>query len=190
MNDTCESRRMMLQIADGSKQAFDLFYETHHRFVLQIAYKILGDRVEAEDVCHDIFLEVFQKSNEYSPSKGSVKAWLAIKTKSRCLDRLRKKKPVLVNKLEAILNQEVTAVDSYVLSQIERDILLDALQHIPEKQREVIYEAYFNGRTHMELADLLHIPLGSVKSIIRYGINNLRKHQSLVHWMNSSGGEK
>ncbi|MBM7572404.1 RNA polymerase sigma factor [Aquibacillus albus] len=190
MDDKQESVRLIEEIGYGSREAFDRFYEMFIPFVFQIAYQITGDRLEAEDVCHDVFLEVYQKSEQYNASKGSVKAWLAVKTRSRSLDRLRKKKGLLVDRLELFLTREASDAELHVLSHIEKEIVSEALKHLPQDQQKVIYGCYFEGMTQREMASEMNRPLGSIKSMIRYGLNNLRKQKGLLHWTGSSGGEK
>lgn len=181
-----EDEMLMQQIAAGSEKAFNQFYESHISFVFQIAINILHDQVEAEDICHDIFIDVYQNPRAYNKNKGSIKAWLAIKTRSRCIDKLRKKKPILINKLESLVTEQDVKAELHVLKQIENDILLEALKHIPEKQREVIYGMYFERKTQQELAISLNRPIGTIKSLVRYGLNNLRKQKVLLDWKKSS----
>ncbi|WP_077619084.1 RNA polymerase sigma factor [Bacillus sinesaloumensis] len=190
MDQNQESIQLLKRVQNGSRIAFDLFYEKHYSFVLNIALHIIGDHSEAEDVSHDVFLEVFQKPKQYNPSKGSVKAWLAVKTKSRSLDRLRKKRPVLMNRLESILTKNEKGADLHFLLELQNNIIIDALDHLPNEQREALIRSYFQGETHKEIANSMEKPLGSVKSLIRYGIQNLRKQKLLLHWMESSGGDK
>lgn len=190
MDGNLEDIRLLEEIQQGSQQSFELFYEKYIRFILHIAYQIIGNKEEAEDVCQEVFLEVLQKSFQYQPEKGSVKAWLAVKTKSRSLDRLRKKKPLLMNKLEALVPEKESPLDLIFLNEMERHVLIDALNHLPEKQREAIYRAYFQGETHQQITKHMKKPLGSVKSFIRYGLRNLRKQKSLVKWMEAERGWK
>ncbi len=177
----------MKLIGKGCRRSFDEFYENYISFVLHIALKVLGDQMEAEDIGHDIFLEIYQKPHEYNADRGSVKAWLAVKTRNRCIDRLRKRQPVLINKLELLDTKDAIQTEMCVLRKLEKDILLDALKYIPEKQREVIYGAYFEDKTQRELANSLNKPLGTVKSMVRYGLNNLRKQNKLIQWINTGG---
>lgn len=190
MDDIQEDIECLKQIKQGSRKAFDSFYEKYNLFIFHIAYQITGNKAEAEDICHDVFLEIFQKAHQYNAERGSIKAWLAVRTKSRSIDRLRKKKPLLIEKLENLPLETVQGADVAVLKQIEMNIIHDALIHIPKPQREAIYRSYFNGDTHKEIAKSMDKPLGSVKSLIRYGLNNLRKQKSLLEWNNSSGGGK
>lgn len=184
------SIKLLKEIALGSRDAFDQFYQLHFSFVFKIAFQMTSDRLEAEDVSHDVFLEVYQKAHLYNASKGTVEAWLAVKTKSRSLDKLRKKKTVLIHKLEGLLREEISDAEAYVLSQIEREIVLDALKHLPEDQQRAIYGAYFKDMTQSQIASAMGKPLGSIKSMVRYGLNNLRKQKNLLNWTKSGGGEK
>lgn len=174
-------------IDEGSERAFIEFYHLYVSFVLQIASQVIGDDLEAEDVCHDIFLEVYENPSEYNEEKGSVKAWLAVKTRNRSIDRLRKKKPLLVQKLETIDRTDVPITEMQVLKRMEQKVILDALKQLPKKQRDVIYGAYFEGKTQKELALMLNRPLGTIKSSVRYGLQNLRKYKKLKHWVSVKG---
>ncbi len=188
--DEKESVRLMKKIQEGSRESFNDFYDKHIAFVYHIALKFVRNEQEAEDICHDVFLDVLQNLKQYDADRGSVKAWLAVKTKSKSIDRLRKKKPLLVNKLEEIDMRKVTGVDVQVLQSIEKNMILEALKELPEKQRKAIYLSYFQGETHRSIADQMKKPLGSVKSFIRYGLNNLRKQKPIIHWLESDGGGK
>src|SRR5690625_2925675 len=178
-----QSKRLLQLIAKKSETAFQQFYELHVSFILQIAYQILKDMREAEDVTHEVFIEVYENPHAYQPSRGSVRAWLAVKTKSRSIDRLRQKRPILVHKLEQLDTADSVRTELSVLLQIEREILFEALQQTPEKQREVIYGAYFEGKTQTELAQSLNRPLGTIKSLVRYGLRNMRKQKALLNWI-------
>ncbi|GIN56484.1 RNA polymerase sigma factor [Lederbergia ruris] len=190
MEDNQESIHLLQSISQGSRHAFDLFYEEYVQFVYNIAFQYTKDHGETEDLCHDIFLEVLQKADQYNPAKGSVRAWLAVKTKSRSLDRLRKKKALLTNRLEELLIGEEKSADVEFLAQLEQSIIFEALKSIPNEQREAIIRSYFQGETHKEIASTMNKPLGSIKSLIRYGLNNMRKQKSLLNWVQSGGGEK
>jgi|SRR5690625_1908726 len=174
---------LLKEIAKGSESSFNEFYNRYVSFVLHIATKIIGNRAEAEDVTHDIFLEIFEKPTDYNPNKGSVKAWLAVITRNRCIDRLRKKKPILVNKLELLETKDTVKTELSVLLRIEHELIMEAMKEIPPKQREVIYGAYFEGKTQMELSKTLNRPLGTVKSLVRYGLRNMQRNKRLLNWM-------
>lgn len=188
MEQDYESIHLLKNMQLGSRRSFEIFYEKYISYIYNIAYAITKSPEEAEDICHDVFVEVMEKSREYNPERGSIKAWLAVKTKSRSLDRLRKKKPLLINRLEAVIKQAEKGADAFIFAHLEKELIFDALNHIPEEQREAIIRAYFKGETQREIARDMNKPLGTVKSLIRYGLNNLRKQKSLLEWVEPDGG--
>lgn len=186
-----EMRLLLDEMRSGSLAAFERFYEHFASLVFQIAYKMTGDRMEAEDVCHDVFLEIFHKADQYDPARGSLEAWLAVRTKSRALDRMRKKQRV---KLEPVKAERVESAEfpisteERVVTRLEREAVLTALSNIPDPQRTAVYGMYYEFKTQRELSQKLHRPLGTVKSLIRYGLNSLRKELRAAGWMESAGG--
>lgn len=175
--------RLLHFMKKGSKTAFDEFYETYASFVLHIANQILGDENEAEDVAQEIFLMMYERPDRYHPKRGSVKAFLAVLTKNLAIDRLRKKKPILVQKLEQLDTETEVKTELSVLLQIEQELIYEALKQIPKKQRKVIYGAYYEELTQREMAKTYQKPLGTIKSLIRYGLQNLRKQKDLMNWI-------
>jgi len=165
--------RLLAEMRSGSMEAFDLFYETHVGFVYQIALKMTNNRSEAEDLCHDVFVEVFRHPEQFDSTRGSVKAWLAVKTKSRYLDRLRKKKRIIVGIRQS--KEQAPAAEEVVANKLERERLLSALELLPASQKEAVFQKYFGYQTQEEIAAMMKKPIGTVKSLIRYGLKNLRK---------------
>ncbi|MBM7680516.1 RNA polymerase sigma-70 factor (ECF subfamily) [Pullulanibacillus pueri] len=180
---------LIYKMSKGSIEAFDQFYELHSPYVYGIALKMARNASEAEDLCHDVFVEVFRSAEQFDPSRGSVRAWLAIKTKSRYLDRQRKVKRSrdYLDRVESI-DQE-PATDELVLRQIDREQVLSALKELPESQKKAVYGKYFNYQTQKELAAHLDKPIGTIKSLLRYGLNNLRKELIKLGWSPLSGGD-
>lgn len=186
---------LMGEIKSGSVQAFDELYEQLVPFVFQIALKVTGDKKEAEDVCHDVFLEVYRNPFGYDPARGSVKAWLAVKTRSRSLDHLRKKRQLVVENPDEqgvpLFAKRVESTEDLVLSKMQREVLISAMAHIPDAQRRALQGKFFQSRTQLEIAHDMGRPVGTVKSLIRYGIRNVRKQLQQLGWVeSSSGGDK
>ncbi len=188
MKDSREDVRLLQEIAEGSRSSFDRFYEKYGPFIYHIALRIVGNEAEAEDISQDVFLEILQKPKQFNPKRGSIEAFLAVKTKSRALDRLRKKRALLISRLEEAALKEDKGAEFHFLHQLEKNILLDALNHIPAQQREAIIRFYFQGEAQREIADRMQKPLGSIKSLIRYGLNNLRKQKEILNWIEPGGG--
>lgn len=181
---------LLEHVRAGNQEAFDEFYQRYHQYIFQIAYKVLANRPEAEDVTQEVFIEVYQKCDQYQASRGSIKAWVAVKTRSRAIDRLRKKPEVLADKLEDIITNASPAADQFVIEKMEKDILRAALLKLPLPQQQAIYHMYYDHFTQKEISLKTNRPLGSVKSSIRYGLQNLKKQKSLLRWIGSGGGDK
>lgn len=187
-----EMSSLFQQLKRGSKRAFSEFYNQYVDLVFRVALNIVQDPLEAEDVCHDVFLEVYQKPDSYDPERGSVEAWLTVKTRSRCLDRLRKKRSICVDDWDHLAREKELAPSAEVLAlkRAEQEAVRDAMRHIPQEQQHVLYHTYFNERTHRNLSEDMQRPLGTIKSRIRYGLQNLKKQLILHGWVHPSrGGE-
>lgn len=188
-----DEKWLLREIKNGSVTAFAQFYERYASRVLHIATRIVGDQMEAEDICHDLFLEVWKKADQYDPERGSVEAWLAVKARTRALDRLRRNQRIALTPTDHPGVPTPTAdapIEERVFSQLEREALLLALSKIPAAQAQAVHGAYCEAQSHRELAAKMKRPLGTVKSLIRYGLGNLRKQLNQLGWLEPSGGAK
>ena len=84
-----EDAHLVIAIADGDRDALASLYDIYAPIMLATAHRMMGDRREAEDVLHDVFLEVWRKAGTYDPGRAKVKTWLLLRLRSRVLDRLR-----------------------------------------------------------------------------------------------------
>lgn len=186
-----EVERLLQDTHQQSIEAFSLFYEEFSTYVFRIALSMLKDKREAEDICHDVFLEVYRNPLGYDSSRGSVKAWIAVKTRSRCLDLIRKKERRQNERLRAEVEHmahTAEAPEELVLGKLQNEALRSALEKLPEAQRRVVSAKFFAAQTQRELSEELDKPIGSIKSMVRYGLINLRKHLQQSGWLSSSGG--
>ncbi|MHA6531321.1 RNA polymerase sigma factor [Paenibacillus sp. BAC0078] len=181
----------LVQMCEGSTAAFDEFYGCYAPFVMQIAYRQTQDLMEAEDICQDIFLEVLRKGRAYDPSRGTIKAWLAVMTRSRCIDRLRRKA-----RIEPLADPDALRRDESgppqedpVVRRLQSEALGSAMQRLPDNQKKAILGSYYAAHTHQELADSWSVPLGTVKSWIKYGVANMRKQFIKQGWMEQPEGD-
>jgi RNA polymerase sigma-70 factor (ECF subfamily) len=195
--ETGLSGRLLEQIAEGSAQAFDRLYELTSPMVRALAEQLLGDPMEAEDVCHDVFLQVICHPERYDPARGSVEAWLAVLARSRALDRLRRRKRVFLADREELAKRELSSArtveagpENRVMAKLETEAVRMALLDIPGAQRRLLAEAYFHGRSQRELAEAWRVPLGTVKSRVRYGLGHLRRALARMGWVEPEGGER
>lgn len=180
------------KMEEGDPHAFSKLYEQAVPQLLPLACQLLGDRMEAEDVCHDVLLAVIRDPGRYDPSRGSVQAWLAVQVKSRCLDRLRKRSRTVLRG-EAGDDRTAgfaTAPEEVVLARMEREAVRSALGGLPGLQREALAAAYYTSSSQRELAEAWEVPLGTVKSRVRYGLGHLRKALARMGWGEREGGER
>lgn len=185
-----ELAELLAQIREGSVPAFDRFYEKAAPFIYGLSCKLLGDRMEAEDVCHDVLLAVIDGADKYDPSRGSAEAWLAVLAKSRCMDRLRKRSRVMLEPEEPALAKEDAAIgrpEQRVIRKLEHEALRGALALLPGEQRQTIAAAYYGRRTHKDLAETWQVPVGTIKSRVRYGLHHMRKTMERLGWAGEEG---
>ncbi|WP_123040876.1 sigma-70 family RNA polymerase sigma factor [Cohnella candidum] len=182
---------LLRQIREGSPEAFDRFYESAAPFVMGLSLKMLQDRMESEDVCHDVLMQIITQPDRYDPSRGSVEAWLAVQTKSRCMDRLRKRRRIAAGAafdVETDVLRESEDTERRVLSKLEKEALRRAWVELPGAQRQTLAAAFYDYRSQRELAESWQVPIGTVKSRVRYGLSHLRKAMERLGWAESREG--
>ncbi|MBB6730472.1 RNA polymerase sigma factor [Cohnella zeiphila] len=190
-NHNEDMAKWLQEIGEGSTEAFDRFYERAVAWLMPLACRMLEDRMEAEDACHDVLLAVIRHPERYDAVRGSVEAWLAIQLKSRCLDRLRKRSKIVLRE-DAEPEREagrrgLPLPEETVVARMEREALRGAMQTLSNPQRETLAAAYFSSRTQRELAEDWQVPLGTVKSRVRYGLHHLRRAMAQLGWGEPEG---
>jgi RNA polymerase sigma-70 factor, ECF subfamily len=161
---------LVARMARGDRSAVALLYERHAARLLALAQGMLRSRQEAEDLIHDVFLEAWRRSADYSVERGSVRTWLLLRTRSRALDRL-KASGRRTSPSEPAL-EAAAALPSEGGGDEAR--LHAVLAEMPEAQQQVILLGYFEGLSTTEIAVRLGIPAGTVKSRTRAALSALR----------------
>jgi RNA polymerase sigma-70 factor, ECF subfamily len=159
--------------------AFELLYDRHGGAAYSLAHRIVGDAQGAEDVTQEAFLSIWRSGARFDPARGSVRSWTLGVVRNRSIDALRRQSgraPKLDLDDDAALaaqpGGELTDAEA-----IRRDTarrVRGALRELPEEQSEVIGLAYFGGFTHSEIAQILSMPLGTVKGRMRLGLEKIR----------------
>jgi len=143
-------------------------YARHARAIYSLAHAMLKSPQEAEDLIHDVFLEAWHRSEHYSEARGSVRAWLLMRARSRALDRLKS------NGCQRVLALESCPLDDASAALGDQLRLRELLCQMPDVQREVLLLGYFEGLSSVEIAERLGIPTGTVKSRTRAALGALR----------------
>ena len=162
-------------VANGDTRALAALYDRHAPLMLGLARRIVGGKPEAEDIVHDVFVEAWRRAADYDAARGSVKAWLLLRTRSRAID-FRK---------SAGVSRTVPAGDSAWLATLidprseeseapDRARLRAVLIALTAEQREVLVLGYFEGLSSSEIASKVGIPIGTVKSRVAAALTALR----------------
>jgi RNA polymerase sigma-70 factor (ECF subfamily) len=166
-------------IANGSSLALEEIYDRYSRLIFSLALHMLGNRSTAEEVTLDVFTKLWEKAASYQPRRASVRTWLTSIARYRSIDELRRldvRPEGHSTGWEEIPADPVSSSDPEAEAELRlaRAHVWDALTSIPREQRQVIYLAYFTGQTQREIAAQLDIPLGTVKTRLRLGMEKLR----------------
>ena len=161
------------RIVAGDQSAVADLYERQNRLLFGLILRILRDRSEAEEVLQEVFLSVWTKVETYDSARGSPAGWLVRIARNRGIDRLRSN-AVRMRTLDAMADTRVgdNPEASAARSEEQRRVR-HALDGLASNQRELIEHAYFRGLTHSELADQFQLPLGTVKTRVRSGMQTL-----------------
>ena len=162
---------LVAAMAAGDRAALATLYRRYGGLMLSIAMRIVGERNQAEDLLHDVFLEAWRSAKDFDPQRGSVRTWLAIRVRSRSLD-VRKSARVSRNAGDTGLD----ALSSNApLPSPDHERVRAALASLSSEQRRVVELAYFEGLSCSEIAARLSVPIGTVKSRLAAGLRRLRE---------------
>jgi len=164
------------------RAAFEELYDATVQRIFSLAMRITRQQSLAEEVVSDVYLQVWQKAATYSPERGKVIAWLCVLCRSRALDALRRDNTAARQAevgLETVPEQEGANDPPDLLFAVERGSAIHtALGKLTERQRQLVALAYFRGYTHSELAAILDIPIGTVKTNLRRTMIKLKELMS------------
>ncbi len=164
---------LLKKVAVGDRAAFEQLYNATCNQLYAVSLKILKNKDQAEDALQDAFIRIWHNASEYSVAKGKVLTWMVSIVRYRAFDALRYQKVRHGNGIDE--DFEVTVDDIRPLSEHEKKQLDYCLEELEATQRQAIHLAYFGGLTHQEVSDHIDRPLGSSKSLIRRGMQSLKR---------------
>ena len=170
---------LMRAVAGGAVKAMDSLYQRYGHILYALVYRMVTDHQMTEDLLQDIFLLVWKRATSYSAQSGPVRSWLIAIAHTRTTDYLRVIRHSVLKEAtwEEVEQDERTTQPNAVegeLQSIQAEHVRKALMTLPIEQRMVIELAYFQGRTHLEIAEVYQLPLGTVKSHMNLGLKYLK----------------
>jgi RNA polymerase sigma-70 factor, ECF subfamily len=167
----------LVEAADA--EAFATLYDRHSRAAFSLAYRMMGERQASEDLAQDAFLKVWRGASSYRADRGSVRTWILSIVHNRGIDQIRSQasRRRTQEKIEASApRSQPSEAFAETLRNSQRDQVREALNTLPPEQLKILELAYFSGYTHVEISDLLGLPLGTVKGRMRLGLKKIRDY--------------
>jgi len=170
---------LMPLIGAKDPEAFEVFFDRHGGAAYSLAYRIVGEKAGAEDVVQEAFISIWRSGARFDKARGSVRAWTLSIVRNRAIDALRSragKAPKLTFDDEGILEQRPAddSTEDEAMRHETAGEVRGALETLPGDQAKVIELAYFGGFSHSEIAEMLGVPLGTVKGRMRLGLDKIR----------------
>jgi RNA polymerase sigma factor (sigma-70 family) len=158
----------------GDLAAFESLFRQYEKAVFSNAYLITGNREDAEDVLQEVFTSVWKSRHTFDPNKGKLSTWLHRITVNESL-RKRRKGPPTIPLDEFRLPDSVARQDETAIEHLEHERMIKVLNTLDNRLRAVLVLRYFNDLSYEEIAEVVGVPLGTVKSRINHGLKALRK---------------
>jgi RNA polymerase sigma-70 factor (ECF subfamily) len=169
---------LMPRIGEKDPDAFEVFYDRHGGVAYSLAYRIVGERAAAEDGVQEAFISIWRSGARYDRTRGSVRSWTLGVVRNRAIDLLRSRagRTPLDFDDDAILEQRQAPerTEAEALARETATEVRGAIGELPGEQSKVIELAYFGGFSQSEIAEMLSIPLGTVKGRMRLGLEKMR----------------
>jgi RNA polymerase sigma-70 factor (ECF subfamily) len=166
-------------VRERDARAFATLYDRHARAAYSLAYRMMGERQAAEDLVQEAFLKLWRGASSYRPERGNVRSWLLAIVHNQAIDQIRSSasRRRTQEKVEASAPKvQPSEAFSESWRNARREQVREVLKSLPEEQLKVLELAYFGGYKHAEIAELLGIPLGTVKGRMRLGLQKVRDY--------------
>jgi RNA polymerase sigma-70 factor (ECF subfamily) len=168
---------LVLALRKHEKIAVEALYDMYSSSLYGVISRIVVDTAVAEDILQETFVKIWHSFSSYSTEKGRLFTWMVNIARNLAIDKIRSKDFKNQNKNQEIENN-VTFIDEQRSTAYKPELMgvKDLVQTLKPEQKSIIDLVYFKGYTHVEAAEELGIPLGTIKTRLRMGIQELRKH--------------
>ncbi|MEM8865142.1 MAG: sigma-70 family RNA polymerase sigma factor [Planctomycetota bacterium] len=176
---------LVAAVRRGDRDALTVLYDRHAAHVYTIAKRVLRSGADAEPIVSDVFFELWRSPESFDPSRSSCRTYLIVMARSRAIDRLRSLRLHQGHTRAAAEEAAITRTDSdspeeQAASKDDRRVVHEAVDALSDEQGNAIRMAFFDGKTHDEIASELDEPLGTIKSRIRAGLRILQSKLALL----------
>ena len=168
-----EEERLLRRLAAGDVESFAVIYDRYSRSVYSLAWKMLGDAQAAQEVTQEVFEAIWRGAKAFAPGRGRARTWILAMAHHKSVDAMRRQRVRASEPLSEAHPDEADVV-ALAMRRVDGAAVRGALSALSEAQRTVVVLAYYGGYTQQEIAQRLGVPLGTVKTRIRDGLQRLR----------------
>ena len=162
------------RVAAGDEVALKELYDRYGRIVYGMAYRLTRDAQLAEEATQDTFVTLWRRADRYDPERAKLTTWLFVVARNRAIELGRKRSRAAEPHADLDPGGESPDPADLVATGVEAQRLAEVMAELPEQQLEIVRLAYFDGLTHVEIAERTGLPLGTVKGRIRLALERLR----------------
>ena len=168
---------LLHRVARGDAAAFELLYDRIASSVFGVIRRVLRDPAQSEEVAQEVLVEVWRTATRFDADRGSASTWIHTMAHRRAVDRVRSAQASHDREERVAVRDHVPAYDEVVdtvETRLEQEQVRRCVQGLTDLQRESVTLAYYGGHTYQQVAELLDVPLGTVKTRMRDGLIRLR----------------
>jgi RNA polymerase sigma-70 factor (ECF subfamily) len=166
-------------VEGGDAEAFAVLYDRHGRPAYSLAYRMMGEKQAAEELAQNAFIKVWRRAGSYRAERASVRTWILSIVHNRGIDQLRShaSRRRTQEKIEAsAASSQPSEAFAETWRNTQAEQVREALSTLPKEQLKILELAYFSGYTHVQIAELVGLPLGTVKGRMRLGLKKIRAY--------------
>jgi RNA polymerase sigma-70 factor, ECF subfamily len=168
---------LIMRVATGDERAFAELFDVLAGPIMGMAVRVVRSRAIAEEVTQEVLVEIWRKAAEFSHERGSAMTWALTIAHRRAIDRVQSEQASADRQERAERLRPRRPFDDVAegaLATLDKERVRKALSTLTELQRESILLAYYKGFTYREVAEVLHSPIGTIKTRMRDGLARLR----------------